>query len=260
MCVALMVGFALAQTGVPQTEQDAYEVALHRKEVQARIKGLELFLKTFPSSTLKERVLESLVDAYSQSGNLHGQQDTLERLLSVNADNLHGLTLKAYVMLLLGCDSADCQQQQALADHGFRVLASATKPDYLSDAEFGRQKAGAALLFHRLAGVAALKQHDYQAARTHCVVLVEADPNNYGYVYPLALAYLNASPPDMPKGLFFMARAATLSPVNMREKLEDYGREQYEKYHGSAQGWSDVLRLAKESPQVPSGFTITPAR
>jgi tetratricopeptide (TPR) repeat protein len=260
ICAALMVGVALGQAGIPQTEQNAYEVAVHRKEVQAKIKGLEFFLKTFPSSALKEPALESLADAYSQSGNLREEQETLERLLRDNADNLRGLTLKAYVMLL-GCDSGDCEQQQAsLADHGFRVLGSATKPDYLSDAEFGRQKAEAEFLFHRLAGVAALMQHDYETAQTHCLVLVEADPNNFGYVYMLALAYLNASPLDMSKGLFFMARAAALSPASGRKKIEDYGREQYEKYHGSAQGWSEVLRLAKASPQLPSGFAITPAR
>ena len=154
-------------------------------------------------------------------------------------------------MMLLDCNGGDCQQQKRdLADHGFRVLALATKPDYLSDAEFERQKEEADSLFHHLTDV----------ALNYCPVRVAVDPNSYSYVYPLALAYLNASPPEIPKGIFFMARAASLSPVDVRKKLEDYGREQYEKYHGSAQGWTDVLRLAKENPQVPSGFTIAPAR
>ena len=201
--------------------------------------------------------MESLANTYKQSGELQKEQGTLEKLFRTNPDNLVGLTLKADLMLL-GCDRGECEQQQAsFADHGFRALAVAAKPDYLSDAEFGRQKTEAAITFHRVAGIAAIRQHNYRTAQEHCLVVVEANPNDFAYVYPLALAYLGASPPDMSKGLFFMARAAALSPVNVRKQLEDYGREQYEKYHGSAQGWSEVLRLAKTNPQLPSGFSIT---
>ena len=108
-------------------------------------------------------------------------------------------------------------------------------------------------------GNAALKQHDYPTAQTSDRMLVKEDLNSFGYVYPLALAYLNADPPDSPRGLFYIARAAALAGVDDRKKLEDYGREQYEKYHGSAEGWSEVLRLAKANPHLPSGFTITAA-
>ncbi len=249
-----------AQSGPSKSEQDAYEAAVHRKQVKTRIKGLELFLKNFPNSTLKERALESLADAYDQSGDQQEEQHTLKRLLRVNADNLRGLTLKAQLMLL-GCDGGDCDQEEmSLADHGFRVLGSITKPKYLSDAEFEHQKAQAAFLFHRMAGFAALMQHEYSIAQEHFSFVLEADPSNLSYVYALAIAYLNSSPPDMSRGLFFMARAAALSPASHRKKIDDYGREQYEKYHGSAQGWADIVRLAKATPQVPSGFTIIPAR
>jgi len=66
ICVALMLGFAFGQDGVPQTEQNAYDEALHHKELQTRIEGLESFLKTFPGSTLKKRALESLMHTASR--------------------------------------------------------------------------------------------------------------------------------------------------------------------------------------------------
>jgi tetratricopeptide (TPR) repeat protein len=254
---------AIAQNSPSESEQVAYETAIHRKQVQTRTKGLELFLKNFPNSTLKERALESLADAYYQSGDIQKEQVTFERLFKVNPDNLRGLELKAQLMqfMLFGCDSGDCEQEQmSLADHGFRVLRSVSRPKYLSDAEFGHQKAAAAFAFHHLAGVAALMQHDYRIAQEHLSFVVEAYPNNLSYVYPLAIAYLNSSPPDMLRGLFFMARAAALSTAPHRKKIDQYGGQQYEKYHGSAEGWTDVVRLAKANQQMPSGFTITPAR
>jgi hypothetical protein len=36
-----------------------------------------------------------------------------------------------------------------------------------------------------------------------------------------------------------------------------YGKSQYTKYHGSDQGWTDLLALAKTTPLPPQGFTIT---
>lgn len=251
--------FALTQGSPSESDRDAYAAAIRTKDAKARIKNLELFLRTFPSTTRKESALDSLAMAYSQAGDLREERDTMERLLKVNSDNLRGLTLQAY-FLLFDCTSEDCSQRQtSVAEHGFRVLASAAKPDYLSEAEFGHEKEVAEITFHRVAGIAALRQHNYRTAQEHCIVVVEANPNDYAYVYPLALAYLNASPPDMSKGLFFMARAAALSPINVRKQLEDYGREQYQKYHGSAQGWSEILRSAKTNPQLPSGFSISPA-
>jgi tetratricopeptide (TPR) repeat protein len=257
--LVLAAGTGVSQTAPLKSERDAYEAAIHCKKVQDRTKGLDLFLETFPSSTLKEAALESLARAYYQSGNLSKLQEALERLLRVNANSLYGLTAKGELRLL-GCDSGNCEQEMAsLAENGFRVLNSGTKPDYVAEVEFERQKTESARVFHNLAAVAAIEQHDYQTAQEHYVTLVESEPNNLGFVYPLALTYLNSSPPDNSKGLFFLARAAALSPANARKRLEDYGRARYEKYHGSAQGWPEVLRMAKANPQLPLGFTVAPA-
>jgi len=257
--LVLAAGIVIPQDSPSNSDRDTYEAAIHRKEVQARIKGLELFLKTFPSSTLKEAALDSLARAYRQSGNMREEQETLGRLLKVNANSLYGWTAKAELRLI-GCDSGDCEQEMAsIAENGFRALNSGTKPDYVAEVEFERQKAESAKVFHNLAGLAAIEQHDYPTAQEHYVTLVKSEPNNFGFVYPLALTYLNASPPDNSKGLFFLARAAVLSPATGRKRIEDYGRAQYEKYHGSAQGWPEILRVAKANSQMPSDFAITPA-
>ena len=262
-CVVVLLvvtaGVAVGQSSLSESEQTAFDIAVHRKEVQKRIKGLQLFLTTFPNSTLKERTLESLAQAYNESGDGQEEQDTIKQLLTVNPENLRGLTLRAHVMLS-GCDSGGCEQEQmSLADNGFRALGSATKPDYLSDDEFDRQKAQAAFLFHYLAAIAALEQHDYRTAQKHWTFVVETDPNNFSYVYPLALTYLNAAPPDMSRALFFLARAASLSPASERPQIEKFGRGQYEKYHGSEQGWTNLLSTAKTNALMPPSLTIAPA-
>ena len=78
---------------------------------------------------------------------------------------------------------------------------------------------------------------------------MQGDPNDLRNVYPLALAYLTANPPDPVNGLFFIARAANLAAGSPGQaQIMAYGKSQYTKYHGSDQGWTDLLALAKTTP------------
>ncbi len=59
-------------------------------------------------------------------------------------------------------------------------------------------------------------------------------------------------------GLFFIARAADLAAGTPNgPQVEAYGKGVYTKYHGSDQGWTDLLAQAKTTKLPPAGFTIT---
>src|SRR5437867_2502717 len=107
-------------------------------------------------------------------------------------------------------------------------------------------------------GFSALQLKDYANAQKYLRASVEANPNNLEDVYPLALAYLSANPPDSVNGIFFIARAADLAPAGQAQtQITNYGKSVYTKYHGSDQGWSDLLTTAKTTPLPPAGFTIS---
>ena len=61
------------------------------------------------------------------------------------------------------------------------------------------------------------------------------------------------------QGLFFLARAAILaekdSPVQIA--IENYALKKYRDYHGSVEGWDQVVVAARENTKPPAGFTIT---
>jgi hypothetical protein len=99
---------------------------------------------------------------------------------------------------------------------------------------------------------------DNAAAEKYLRASVEANPNNLEDVYPLALAYLTATPSDSVNGLFFIARAAALAAGSPNQaQITSYGKSVYTKYHGSDQGWTDVLAKAQSTPMPPPDFTIT---
>ncbi len=66
---------------------------------------------------------------------------------------------------------------------------------------------------------------DYRGAEEHFREALSLDPINLRDAYPLALTYLQKEPPDMPQGIFFLARSAVLA-VNMpsHKQIEAYGK------------------------------------
>jgi hypothetical protein len=57
-----------------------------------------------------------------------------------------------------------------------------------------------------------------------------------------------------------MAHAIDVAPATAKQQLSDYGRKKYNKYHGSEQGWSDMLTAAASSAALPPNFQpVAPA-
>jgi hypothetical protein len=114
-------------------------------------------------------------------------------------------------------------------------------------------------IFNAAVGIAALQDKDYATAVKALRAAVDANPQDFSVVYPLALAYLGQTPPDYLNGIWFAARAAAVAPPQAKAQIEKYARSQYVKYHAGDDGWADVLAKANASPTQPADFTIKPA-
>lgn len=243
-------------------EYNAYVGAVQQKDPNAKISGLEAFLTQYPNSVMKEDALEVLMGAYQQTNNQAKMLDTAQRVLQANPNNLRALALLAYVKRAQA--EAGQNPQQNLADaaqystKGLEALKTAPKPDGMSDADFDKLKTQMSAIFNGAAGIAALQNKDYEHAQSYLRDSVKADPNELRNVYPLALADLTGTPPNQVEGLFFIARAANLAAGSPgQQQIENYGKSQYTKYHGSDQGWTDLLTTAKTEPMPPAGFNVT---
>jgi len=243
-------------------EYNAYVGAVQQQDPNAKISGLEAFLTQYPNSVMKEDALEVLMGAYQQTNNQAKMIDTAQRVLQANPNNLRALALLSYVKRAQA--EAGQNPQQNLADaaqygnKGIEALKTATKPDGMSDADFEKLKAQVGVIFNGAAGIAALQNKDYATAQTDLKAAVQGDPNELRNVYPLALADLTGTPPNTVEGLFFIARAANLAAGSPGQpQIENYGKSQYTKYHGSDQGWTDLLATAKTNPVPPAGFDVT---
>lgn len=234
-------------------EYNAYMGAAQQQDPGAKISGFEAFLVQYPNSVMKQDVLETLMGLYQQTGNQAKMMEAAQRILQANPNNVRALALLAYSAKAAN-NWADARKY---AEQGLQALPSMTKPDGVADADFAKQKAQLSGLLNSVAGFAALQTKDYAAAQKYLRATVEANPASLQDVYPLALAYLTATPPDTVNGLFFIARTANLAAGTAdAPKIESYGKSVYTKYHGTDQGWSDLMAQTKTTPLPPAGFTI----
>lgn len=235
-------------------EYNAYVGAVQQKDPAAKISGLEAFATQYPNSVMKEDALELLMGSYQQAGNAAKMTDAAKRLLQSNPNNVRALALLAYS----NRTSQNWADSRKYSEQGLQALPQMQKPEGVSDADFAKQKTQLQQLLNSAAGFSALQLKDNAGAEKYLRASVEANPNNLEDVYPLALAYLTATPPDSVNGLFFIARAVALAAGSPNQaQISSYGKSVYTKYHGSDQGWSDVLTAAQSTPMPPPGFSIT---
>jgi tetratricopeptide (TPR) repeat protein len=234
-------------------EYNAYVGAVQQQDPTAKISGLEAFLAQYPNSVMKEDGLEVLMKAYQQAGNQAKVIDTANRLLLANPNNVTALVLLSYNERA-SQKWADAKQH---AERGLAAIPTMPKPDGVSEADFEKQKGQLAAVLDSVAGFSALQLKDNATAEKDLRAAVESDPNNVENVYPYALACLTATPEDDVNGLFFIARAANLvKDPGGKAQIIKFGHSKYVKYHGSEEGWNDLLAMTATTPLPPAGFTI----
>ena len=247
-------------------EYNAYVNALQQQDPNAQAQALEAFLQTYPNTVMKEDALVSLMGAYQKAGNASKTIDTASRVLQANPNNVRALALLAYYYRSLcaqgGADAPkNCDQATQSGQKGLDALPNTPKPEGMSDADFTKFHNELTAIFDGALGFAALQKKDMATAQKDLreAVKDESQPT-IADIYPLATADLEAKPMN-PEGFWFAIKAAGLAQGAGQQQILDYARKKYSRYHGSEDGWADIVKQAQAAPGVmpPDGFTVTPA-
>lgn len=243
-------------------EYNAYVGAVEQKDAAAKVSGLEAFLTQYPNSVMKEDALELLMIAYQQTGNQAKMSETAQKVLQVNPCNIRALALVAYSKQAMATAGQNSQQNFADAGQagqkGLQCLQTATQPQGSTPEDWEKLKTQTSGIFNGASGISAFQAKDYAKAEQYLRAAVQGDPTNLLEVYDLALADLapGAAENDV-DGLFFIARASNLAQGAGKDQIAKFGKSKYNKYHGSEQGWSDLLAQTATTPLPPAGFSIT---
>src|SRR5579859_1058677 len=250
-------------------EYNAYVAAVQQKDNNAKVSGLEAFLTQYPNSVMKNQALELLMGTYQQTGNVKKALETAQKLVAVNPCQVPALFLLTYVNRVMA-QGGDANGKQETADAekygqmGLDCLPKYQKPEGTSDDDFKKQVATMTENFNAGIGWGALQDKDNAKASKFLKAAVDSNPpdsqKDLALMYPLALSFLQQTPPDYQNGIWYAARAAAVAPDANKAGIEKYARSQYVKYHQGDDGWPDILNAAKAGgPQVPIPAPPTPA-
>ena len=267
----VVVPYAAAQAAQkPQikdpAEYNAYVNAVQQTVPAAKAQALEAFLQTYPNSVMKVDSLVTLMGAYQQAGNASKTIDTASRILQADPNNVRALALLAYYYRSLaaqgGADAAKNAEQSAqYGQRGIDALPNTPKPEGMSDADFTKFHNELMGIFDGAVGFNALQKKDLALAQKDLreAVQDESQPN-IADIYPLATADLEAKPMN-PEGFWFAIKAAQLAQGPGQQQILDYAAKKYKRYHGSDEGWADLVKQAQGSQSVmpPAGFTVAAA-
>lgn len=242
-------------------EYNAYVGAVQQTDAAAKVSGLEAFMTQYPNSVMKEDALELLMGAYQGTNNQPKMLETAGKVLQANACNIRALALVTYTRQSMAVGNQDPTHNfpdaGQNAEKGLQCLTTAVKPAGTTDADWQKLQAQTTTIFDGAAGLAAFQAKNYAKAEQYLRKAVETDPANLLDVYDLALAYLAAGPTeDDVNGLFFIARASNLAQGSGKEQIAKFGKSKYTKYHGTDEGWSDVLAMTATASVPSAGFTI----
>ena len=242
-------------------EYNAYVAAVQQKDTNAKISGLEAFLTQYPNSVMKNQAFELLMGAYQQAGNMQKTTDTATKLVAADPCNMRALALLAYFDRIRA-QGGDPNALQLLGDakkygeQGTACWPKVTDPE-ITKKEMKDQMTN---IFQSAIGIAECQNKNYPACIAALKPVVDSNPTDFSVVYPLALAYLNQSPPDFQNGVWYAARAAAVAPAQNKAGIEKYARSQYIKFHGGDDGWAEMLAAATANgPQKAIAPAPTPA-
>jgi tetratricopeptide (TPR) repeat protein len=247
-------------------EYNAYMAAVNTQDPNQKASALESFLQTYPNSVIKEDAMELLMKTYQQANNIPKMQETGQRLLQVNPNNLTALALMAY-MDRMRAMSGDKNSTELLneagqfGERGLQQLQTAPKPEGYSDADWAKMKDSFKSIFSSAVGTNALNQKNYQQAAPMLLEAVKANPNDYVTVYQLAVADLEQKPPVV-DGLFWGARSVVLAQQQNPQaaaSFQKYIHAKYVRYHGGEDGFDALMKDAATQATIPPGFTVAPA-
>lgn len=219
-----------------------------------RAEALEAFVKRHPNSGLKVDALEWAMAAYQQAGNTAKAGELAKRTLEGDAQNVRALYVYVAQARALGDQAPDDARESAM--QGLLALNAWQKPEDMADAEYEKLRQEMTATFTSAIAYYAMLGRDLATARMYYQQALVVNPTSLEETYCLGLVEIEMQDPA---GFWYIARAIHLakSARNSSENfMANYGRLKYAQFHGSMEGWADVLTRAANETTLPEDFTV----
>jgi hypothetical protein len=246
-----------------RAEYDLYVSIGQDQNPKTRLEKLQQWEKTYPMTEwIKER-RTALLTTYAA---LNDGKNAVDEAKQILADDPKDFTASYYIMLftqpLYGQNqSPDILSEGEKAANAILAGIDMPPPNVAAD-QWAKLRPAVELLAHKNLGFIAMQRKNWDVAEAELQKSLMLDPNDATVDYQMGTAIASEKKVDrIPVALFYFARAATYQgqgalPAAGQQAAMTYVQKQYKNFHGSDEGFNDLVAAAKANPTPPANFAI----
>jgi tetratricopeptide (TPR) repeat protein len=246
-----------------RAEYDGYVAIGQDTNPKTRLEKLKAWEMAYPTTEWAKERQTAFLTTYAALNDGKNAVDTAKKIL---AEDPKGFTASYYIMLFTQPLYGQNQSPEILSDGekaAKAILAGIdTPPPNVAADQWAKLRPDVEVLAHGNLGFIAMQRKDWDGAEAELMKVLAANPNNATVDYQLGTVIASQKKVDrIPTALFYFARAATyqgqgaLAPAGQQAAMT-YVQKQYKNFHGSDEGFNDLVAAAKANPTPPAGFAI----
>lgn len=259
------------KTAKTAEEANLINSAMKETDPAKRLTTLDEWKQKYAQTDFEDNREIMYMATYDQLKRPKDAVDEAQQILSHDPDNFEAMrTILVDVFQLNGGKPDDASLSVAekvanqFANDTDTVFAEKNKPAYMTAAQWGQAKAPMKAYAQRTIGVIYMTRKDNARAETEFKKALDLNPQDSQVARWLADALLaqQKDHPDKTKfALFYYARAAAYDgqgslPAQSRQQIQTFLAKAYNTYHGSADGFNDLLAKAKASADPGADFKL----
>lgn len=267
---ARMFGQAAAPaSGQPQknwkdrAEYDAFDAITKDTDPKSRLQKLQDWEMKYPMTEFIQERKKAFLTTYAALNDGKGVFATGKQIL---ADDPKDFTAQYYEMVFT-IPLYSQNQSPEILDEGDKaakgvLMSLDTPPPGVAADQWSKLRPQVEVMAHRNLGFIAMQRKNWEEAEGEFSKVLMLTPDDAQSDYWMGTVIASEKKVEkIPTALFYFVRAANiqgqtaLAPA-AQKAAADYAAKQYKNFHGSDQGFSDVVAAAKTNPMPPAGFAI----
>jgi tetratricopeptide (TPR) repeat protein len=246
-----------------RAEYDLYVAIGQDQNPKTRLEKLQQWEKQYPMTEwIKERRTLFLT-TYAAANDPKNAVEAAKAILADDPKDFTSLYYTMYFTLALYSQN----QSPDVLDQGEKAAKAImenidTPPPNVTAEQWAKLRPDLEQLAHRNLGFIAMQRKNWDGAEAEFQKVLMQNSNDAQVDYWMGTVIASEKKLDkLPAAMFYFARAASyegqgaLTP-DMRKTALSYVQRQYKNFHGSDEGFNDLVAAAKANPMPPAGFSI----
>ena len=239
-----------------------YDSILKDTNPKTRLDKLQEWQTKYATTEFEKQRKQLFLDTYVK---LNQPKEAVAEAKLILADNPKDFTSLYYTMYFTRALAGNNPTPDVL-DQGEKATTALlanidTPPPNVTADQWKGARTPVETLGHSTLGWIAMQRKSWDAAEGEFQKTLAMDPNNAEVDYFMGTVIASEkNPQKMPVAIFYFARAATYEgtgalPPAGRQQVLDYVKRAYKGYHGSDEGFNDVLDAGESASRAAGGLS-----